>query len=1163
MESPKKLESLNAFFNPVGITFNEIRKFINDCGEENLQTLSTSEVCSKFIIPMTASTRQSYCEQETNLKLQIQPLDINMRKNSILSRSTRFLNKKTIASDTSRNDEVNNSKKRFPNAYICHSWSNLFTKFVATIHDHLVFTCENNYRNPSNPQSLDRTFENFVMWIDLFSNNHHEKSIATLTSKSKSNAFVENQDSISTFLPSGKKVNNRSSFRMRAESIKNILIAARVESNDNSKKADENNNVLLSPVKPRDETWFDVHLKQSIQKIGRTIIILDSPFTLQPLKRSWCLWEIYCSSDSCKLEIAIPADMRISFLDKSVANINGFHNYENSTLIKQINFLNSLTSDLCLSDKEIISNLILTRLGGSYSHFEDIIANCIRTAIVHQITTSLSLQCDDIKSLNIFDYSVKDIFTLNSLAYLYDKLGDISKSEEIYYMCFQVYKDKILSLERKGMDNNVLSDDIPIQKLLTIKSFISLNNIAVYFKERGKYDRAKEIFMQACEWSEMSLGEMNFYTLFTMKNLADFLSNCLMDFEKAEYYFLRIYKSKISSLGWNHVDTLTALESLLNFYKHKITVMIQLEQHKIQDNIDDAKFKIETDKQRIQLGEELQMISADFDSKDIITNNSSLKPETSLSLSLETFTQVEAEYLKIMKILNDYQGAKRNSLLILNMNYFGIFNFNALKFTEAKDIFEEAYAIASTNTSCEEIDNQTLAVLSNLAISHEKLSNFDRCEQVYQMCCNVKSNQNEIQDLLENVQGNNNNGLFILTTWYNSATFYKDRFFHEKEINDRKNRNSEKKMISSRYFDFSVENFIKIIEIRNFKLFNNSDNDKSAFDDLMLISSLNHLGYLYYHNLMFEKAAVHLQQLFDIKLKFMHESHLQVISLMNTLGIIYTNLKTFRKAEFMLEKCLNLRKKILGEDHFDSLVTLHNLATMHSSDLQIKSANFENNSEIDLLTAQTETLFTHCYKLRKEVLGDFHEDTLATCYSLANFYFRLQRYDNCLPLYSHYYEVKKTQLGENDIETLSAMNNLASVLFQKNDFEDSKVLFLKCYEFRISVLGELHADTLSTMINLATIYHEEGNYDEAEILYLKYYEAKKSVLGDDHPDTLEALNSLAVVYFRKGYFDRARLLYDKCYAMRKEKLGEQHPDTKRVRNNMAILFKAIIGRSLT
>lgn len=181
--------------------------------------------------------------------------------------------------------------------------------------------------------------------------------------------------------------------------------------------------------------------------------------------------------------------------------------------------------------------------------------------------------------------------------------------------------------------------------------------------------------------------------------------------------------------------------------------------------------------------------------------------------------------------------------------------------------------------------------------------------------------------------------------------------------------------------------------------------------------------------------------------------------------------------------------------------------------------------------------------LRRNELGEEHEDTLKSTNNLAHAFQLAGRLDEALPLFEETLERRKTTLGPDHRETLLSMNNLAAAYQAAGRVDEALSLKKQTFELRKGKLGPQHPDTLVSMNNLAFAYQSAGRLEEAVLLYAETLERRKTTLGPQHPLTLLSMNNLAVAYAFAGRLEEALPLFEQTLELRKTKLGAEHPDT--------------------
>jgi hypothetical protein len=140
-------------------------------------------------------------------------------------------------------------------------------------------------------------------------------------------------------------------------------------------------------------------------------------------------------------------------------------------------------------------------------------------------------------------------------------------------------------------------------------------------------------------------------------------------------------------------------------------------------------------------------------------------------------------------------------------------------------------------------------------------------------------------------------------------------------------------------------------------------------------------------------------------------------------------------------------------------------------------------------------------------------------------------------------KVRRELRGEEHPDTLASMGNLALTYSNQGRWKEAESLGVQVMEARTRVLGEEHPETLTSMGNLASTYSNQGRWKEAESLEVQVIEASKRVLGEEHPSTLTSMNNLALTWHIQGRADRSLRLMEQCVQLRLRVLGLDHPHT--------------------
>jgi tetratricopeptide (TPR) repeat protein len=99
-------------------------------------------------------------------------------------------------------------------------------------------------------------------------------------------------------------------------------------------------------------------------------------------------------------------------------------------------------------------------------------------------------------------------------------------------------------------------------------------------------------------------------------------------------------------------------------------------------------------------------------------------------------------------------------------------------------------------------------------------------------------------------------------------------------------------------------------------------------------------------------------------------------------------------------------------------------------------------------------------------------------------------------------KLRKEVLGERHPDTIGSMADLAATYHQQGRSKEAEDIYMEVLALRKEVLGERHPDTIESMANLAATYRQQGRSKEAEEIDLEVLALRKEVLGERHPGTI-------------------------------------------------------------
>ncbi|KAI8617014.1 hypothetical protein BC830DRAFT_146275 [Chytriomyces sp. MP71] len=275
--------------------------------------------------------------------------------------------------------------------------------------------------------------------------------------------------------------------------------------------------------------WWTTVFRHALQAIGNVVLVMLPWNDPTPLKRSWCLFEIFTANDTgSNFKIAMSKQEKEKFLSELF--IGGASKYYDMLL--KINMEKSEAS--CSTDRDHILALTQEKIG-----FRDLHQSVFHT-ISNWVIFTLQRQITVTKDL-------KEIVNLKSvLGNFYEMHGDHANAEPLYWQCLKAHK-KLFGTEHPS-------------------TLVSLNNLANLYQVQEKYDEAESLYLQCLQTRKMILGKEHADTLNSINNLAE-IYKCQVKYTDAEPLLVSCLQSRRKILGKDHNDTLMSMNNLAELYK--------------------------------------------------------------------------------------------------------------------------------------------------------------------------------------------------------------------------------------------------------------------------------------------------------------------------------------------------------------------------------------------------------------------------------------------------------------------------------------------------------------------------------------------------------------------------------------------------------------------
>ncbi|MBW3543009.1 MAG: serine/threonine-protein kinase [Planctomycetes bacterium] len=256
----------------------------------------------------------------------------------------------------------------------------------------------------------------------------------------------------------------------------------------------------------------------------------------------------------------------------------------------------------------------------------------------------------------------------------------------------------------------------------------------------------------------------------------------------------------------------------------------------------------------------------------------------------------------------------------------------------------------------------------------------------------------------------------------------------------------------------------------------------------------------------------------------------------NAIGHAYITLGDYKNAESQLTAALAQRRRLLGDEHQDTLATLNNLS----------------------LSLSGQGRFAEGQKLQEQVVASLREQhgdedlkTLNAINNLAATHYQQGQLDEAQRLQEKSLETLRNNFGPRHVDTIRTLTNLAATLHGQRLYDEAQKLMVEAFESRRGILADTHPLTLTIASNMVQNLNKLGRFAEAERLGEQAYRHLNRLLGANHSTTLKTLGFLAQTYDSLGRHSEAQEYHQRVLSAQSEFLGPEHPDTLTTRNNLA------------
>ncbi|SOD64089.1 Serine/threonine protein kinase [Streptomyces zhaozhouensis] len=196
-------------------------------------------------------------------------------------------------------------------------------------------------------------------------------------------------------------------------------------------------------------------------------------------------------------------------------------------------------------------------------------------------------------------------------------------------------------------------------------------------------------------------------------------------------------------------------------------------------------------------------------------------------------------------------------------------------------------------------------------------------------------------------------------------------------------------------------------------------------------------------------------------------------------------------------------------------------------------------------------------ELRREALGELHEETLTSRFEAAYALARLRRWEEALAGLRDTAEARVQVLGAEHQDTLEVVYEVGICLGRLGRPAEALPLYEVLIEAYTRTRGPDHPETLRARHGRGMTLGRLGRWEEALAEAVEVHRARTAALGAEHPHTLVSEREIAVALGWLGRWEEALERFHRVRLVREHVLGASHPDALISRNDEALCLEQL------
>jgi serine/threonine-protein kinase len=238
-----------------------------------------------------------------------------------------------------------------------------------------------------------------------------------------------------------------------------------------------------------------------------------------------------------------------------------------------------------------------------------------------------------------------------------------------------------------------------------------------------------------------------------------------------------------------------------------------------------------------------------------------------------------------------------------------------------------------------------------------------------------------------------------------------------------------------------------------------------------------------------KQAMIKINEAHTINLKVFGDNNITTASSYNSLAVILYQTGDYPKAIEYMYKAIKIFEENQSDDYADTLELKTNLAA-----LLLASKRYQ----------EAETIAREVYNIQLKKLGETHDSTIYSQQTLAKALSSLGNLVEAQKLAENALENSIKHLGDKNPLTLGAYFSIAQIYFKQNKYNQT----LEQYQVILNkeLIAENNPNHPRLMQSLAEVYTKINDKENAQKYHLKTLKSYENVFGKEHKKTVEAHN---------------------------------------------------------